>query len=420
MSKNVLILFVLALFLGANDILKSQVNPKPDSRIKNARATAVYVANEDVYVVGYQQNDNNEKVEDLWRKSFPQENHYDRGYFYYINNEIVAKLWKNGIEQDLSDGNRQAFAVSVFVAGNDVYVAGFENTGFPIIEISNNAVLWSCNAKLWKNGVAQNLGSEKAIHSIAASVYVSGEDVYVAGYEIFKSDLQGPDSIYGVPRLWKNGIVQNLSDEKGTANSVFVSENDVYVAGSGSCKCPSTGEIYNTATLWKNGIAQKLNDAKFSAAHSVYVSGEDEYVVGFEYIDSSCGRKTPILWKNGIPHHLNVDKIDIMNCDSIEGTANSISVSEQGDVFVAGFVNCRNNFRSNAVLWKNGIAQKLNDDGGFLRTEEFLGIEPLNKLFVSGGNLYVAGSKEKVAVYWKNSDEQLLTEKPKDVDMHIR
>jgi len=57
--------------------------------------------------------------------------------------------------------------------GSDVYVTGYEGTV----------------AKLWKNGVAQNLFSESSLRSSgehkaeANSVYVSGNDTYVAGYE---------------------------------------------------------------------------------------------------------------------------------------------------------------------------------------------------------------------------------------------
>ncbi|HJS56147.1 MAG TPA: hypothetical protein VJ765_16460, partial [Chitinophagaceae bacterium] len=60
--------------------------------------------------------------------------------------KIVAKLWKNGVSQNLSNGQYDAVARSVFVFGTDVYVAGWE------INTSGNSV-----AKLWKNGVAQNL-----------------------------------------------------------------------------------------------------------------------------------------------------------------------------------------------------------------------------------------------------------------------
>jgi len=80
----------------------------------------------------------------------------------------VAVLWKNGIPQYLTDGTVSAWAMSVFVSGNDVYVVG-ENP-------SNTVVLW-------KNGELQYLTDGEKAFSGCGSVFVSGNDVYVAGYD---------------------------------------------------------------------------------------------------------------------------------------------------------------------------------------------------------------------------------------------
>ena len=88
---------------------------------------------------------------------------------------------------------------------------------------------------------------------------MSGNDVYVAG------------SYDGVA-LWKNKILSKYTNGSHSgARSVFVSGNDVYVVGSDS----------QTATLWKNGVAEKLtNGSNPTFARSVFVSGNDIYVVG--------------------------------------------------------------------------------------------------------------------------------------------
>jgi hypothetical protein len=69
---------------------------------------------------------------------------YERSVF-QASNEIT-KLWKNGEEQNLTDGTFRAGAYSVFVSGNDVYVAGYINNA------SYRRV-----AKLWKNGEPQTI-----------------------------------------------------------------------------------------------------------------------------------------------------------------------------------------------------------------------------------------------------------------------
>jgi hypothetical protein len=83
-------------------------------------------------------------------------------------------------------------------------------------------------AKLWKNGVEQNLTDNIGIYKMeyTTSVFVSGNDVYVTGY-----DLDFDQGVYnsekeGFAKLWKNNVVQNLSDgtRHAEANSVFVVE----------------------------------------------------------------------------------------------------------------------------------------------------------------------------------------------------
>jgi len=140
-----------------------------------------------------------------------------------------AALWKNGERLQLEGaGDGESEALSLFVHGGDVYVAG---------HVGRDAVVW-------KNGAAQRLAAGHG-RSVAASVFVSGGDVYVSG------------SGDGVPLLWKNGRMSILILPPGgvrvaRALGVFAHGGDVYVAG-------YTG---NDPVVWKNGAAQRLPFAK--------------------------------------------------------------------------------------------------------------------------------------------------------------
>ena len=285
----------------------------------------------------------------------------------------IATVWKNGIAQTLPGGT-SSLAASIFVSGNDVFVVGNTN--------NNRAILW-------KNGIEQYL-NDGTKTSYAHSVYVSGNDVYVAGW-------QDSGTIYSAI-LWKNGIEIPLYGDN--VNSVFVSGNDVYVAGylwkQRACH----------AVLWKNGIEQSLTDGTLSAqARSVYVSGSDVYVAGHE------GRIAKV-WKNGIAKSLS---------DGIE-SAETTSIYVSGDdVYVTGWESGElPQYPGEGIrflrFWKNGVEQKLTKGTFYSETES---------VYVSGEDVYVAGCElsgnefyniemgyrhSSVAKVWKNGVAQNLSD----------
>jgi hypothetical protein len=194
-----------------------------------------------------------------------------------ISKRNVATLWKNGAPIRLVNNANFSFAKSVFVSGNDVYVAGYED--FPKGDKYGG---WNSVATLWKNGAPTRLGN-LATRSDANLVFVSGEDVYAAGWD------------EGSPALWKNGTAARPNF---TVKSLFVTDRKVYVATEDGRS--ESGK--NAATLLVNDKATQLSNPENDGyAQSVFVSGKDVYVAGFERI-SDC--PVAFVWKNGNPIQL--------------------------------------------------------------------------------------------------------------------
>ena len=114
-------------------------------------------------------------------------------------------------------------------------------------------------------------------------------DVYVAG-----SEAHDP---FWKTVLWVNGKSASAPSADGGLKAVFVSGNDVYVAGSEILE----GGSSMSAALWKNGVAVPLTPSgRVSYAHSVFVSGSDVYVVGTAQ-QNDTGTWCATLWKMGSP-----------------------------------------------------------------------------------------------------------------------
>jgi hypothetical protein len=160
-----------------------------------------------------------------------------------------ARYWVNGMPVDLTSGptpaagnNDYPNTTSIYASGNDVYVGGFQATGIQPVAI------------YWKNGVPVFLSTDSLSGSEATSIFVSGSDVYVAGYQNINN--------YSRAMLWKNGTPATLTggDTASVATSVVVAGNDVYVSG---YQWVVGG--YYIATYWHNGVPVNLTDGTSSA-----------------------------------------------------------------------------------------------------------------------------------------------------------
>lgn len=280
-----------------------------------------------------------------------------------------ALYWKDDQSVNLSSSGRHAFAKSIFVNQNGVYVAGEEHN-------SNSVYV----AKYWKDGAEVNL-SDGIKHAFANSIYVSNGKVYVCGSQETSQQRHA--------KYWVDGVGTILTDgvKYAIANSIYVYNNDIYVAG-------FMNEPMETARYWKNGVEtilpQSPNSVR-SRAESIYVDGGNIYIAGYQQIHLGYlnDKYVATFWKNGV--------ITLLGDMANNGYASGVSVKENV-VYVCGH---ETNAGGNLVAkyWKNGVDVSLSDGTASEQTTSIF-ITDENDVIVSGHSSGGMGAK-----YWKNGVE---------------
>jgi len=305
----------------------------------------------------------------------------------------IATYWKNGRPVNLTRrsedgyGPDGAMAASIAVSGADVYVTGYQE--------SCGSFRCGDLGRFWKNGIAAYLD----LPTYPSSLIVSNNDIYIAGSSGYLTGTGGNAAYL------KNEVKIELPS--GSAGSISaaiaVSGNDVYVAGIGI-----TGNIYNgpqkyIAKYWKNGNAINLTDGTNGAqAWSIAVSGNDAYVAGNEWNGKSYQDASGSTYQRSIAKYWKNSQPVILTDGTDDAFAKSIAVSGT-DVYVAGTEWNGKSYqiqgsayiyrKSIAKYWKNGKAVNLTDG-----TED----ADARSIAVSGNDVYVAGTANGYATYWKN------------------
>jgi NAD(P)H-hydrate repair Nnr-like enzyme with NAD(P)H-hydrate epimerase domain len=308
---------------------------------------------------------------------------YVTGYEEFEDGSVTAVYWKNGEKTTLSTNSDSAWAVSIVVNGSDVYVAGFET-----------AEQGALQAVYWKNGEKTVLDAElktirvDIVSTWAASIAVSGSDVYTAGMEM--NARSRFSAVY-----WKNGVKTYLSQEplSSVASAITVVDSVVYIGGNDLNGEPAGVK----AVYWKNGEKTVLSENSGNASVSaIAVSGGDIYIAGSE-------DAVNVYWKNGIKTALG-DGTTVSLIDSIAVSGGGATFG--GDVYTAGR-EITEAGKSAAVYWKNRKKTILteNNHSGFA-----------SAIRLNGSDCYVAGrdtddNNVSSAVYWKNGAKVIL---PKD------
>lgn len=281
-------------------------------------------------------------------------------------------LWKNGTADTLLNSTNTAFADQIIVSGNDIYVAGQIREFYGIQDV------------YWKNGIQINIGNPDSSFA-NNSISLIGNNVYYS-------------SSYGL--AYENGAIIPLQGLGSyDVGYTFAVGNDIYFAGN-----DSVGDV----VYWKNGQLNVLLKSVYSPGFGwtqpgvvscMYVSGNHVCVGGNFNVNL-----IPIYWKNGIADTLKPSSgsVFVQNLTSIFVSGNDVyaTANALGDI---NHSPQDQNVNSIPAYWKNGVEHELPFDGA---GEE----GTANSIFVSGSDVYVAGSTSSGAVYWKNGIETILSQ----------
>jgi hypothetical protein len=268
--------------------------------------------------------------------------------------------WYKGVPTFFPENSSVSSGIRI---GSDIYLVGTINR----------------NAAYWKNGVPTTLSNpsgstpSNGYKSWAGSIHILNNNIYIVGSAFF-----GPNT--AKPVLWTNNNPTLISNNEGSASSVFKSGSNIYIAGYE--EVPNTN-YQKKAILWVNGTPTTLTTNGF--AESVFVSGSNVYVA---YLDNINGAKGKI-WKNGVSTSLTIP-------NGYYDTGISQVFVSGSDVYVSGDASKYNVWASNApVFWKNNVPTVLSNSG------------VAHSIFVTGNDVYVSGHENivgnSIPKIWKNS-----------------
>jgi hypothetical protein len=281
----------------------------------------------------------------------------------------------------------------------------------------------------WKNGEKILLPLDSINASITGGnvtgLTVSGNDVYAIG-NVIRDYTVEPGGAITSAVYWKNGeaalLPKTMTDSYASAITVEpgknIGENPVvYIAGYEEDYNSTRNNLLGCSyQYWKDGVVYQLSKPTADCLDTsatvrpvdIAVHGSDVYVLGsdkpskYTYANAFAG-----YWKNGVYTRLEPEGNYVV-------AAFDIAVAQNGDVYIAGFRSDKTfcpqdgcgTYEGEAILWKNGIPQKLDDDA------------VAQSVFIDGNDVYVAvqkyGGSDGVYYYKNNVKVSLGTDGARD------
>ena len=293
-----------------------------------------------------------------------------------------------------------AVEVVAALSPTNVYLAG------------NQDLLYDYGLMLPWNGRSNQLAflSPNYYDGGANTVFVANDgNRYTGGWMI--TNYTAATGYYRHPAVWLNAsntsqLLQTDTDAgDGEVLSIFVSpNNNIYIAGYSGGRSNSNSLLPIETTrpcVWiNNGAAYAytaLPTPGYGQAMGIAVSNDGvQHVAGWDVVN---GRYRAVYWQNGNPIPLQVSGAE-------QSQATSVSVSDDGAVYIAGFFLYEDG-HVYSVVWKNGALHQV------LEAIEDSWDERAWSVYAVGGKVYVAGSANiegiiPAAVLWVDGSATLL------------
>lgn len=283
-----------------------------------------------------------------------------------------------------------------------LYVAGTS----PNVNNSNKPI-----ATIWIEGVPTQLPTTLGYESVANSIFVDGENVYVVGVEYFNFS---PKAV-----LWKNGVKITLSQLESTAHDIYVINNTPYIVGN----------VENKATLWYGNSSTLISNGG-SDANSITVYDDKLYIAGNE-------NSQAIIWRSlgNLSSTLNLESF-VLTTNSGNGYGvtikdnsffTAVNTSNQAQIYKG--LNIFNNLGDDTRIYDIGILDQdiisvgrsdasqigkatlwKNDTPTLLSNMSSLAED----VFIVGEDIYVAGyeifNNRLTARLWVNGEMKIISD----------
>jgi hypothetical protein len=263
------------------------------------------------------------------------------------------------------------------------------------------AGVYDNKAAIWKNGVRTMLF---ATESIAKAIFVSGQDVYVAG-QTLESNNRGK-GINAAPyegKIWKNNtVLYSYVGDYCYLNDIEVVGNDVYSVG----LFKGLGETNPTLTLFKNSVMYALEPAASYSADVKALKVINGIVFCVGYTDES-GTKVATIWKYNISTGTTTKTGIATGTNQAELTA--ICTDAANNIYV-----CGQEWSGANGGGKKPFYQKNNDLKQVLsltaESGSAIGIHANNnKIIVAGSQYNESGNDQyRKPCYWENGTQNLI------------